>query len=174
MSGNANLPFHPVADIFPMMENPEFQNLVGDIREHGLIDPIMLHTDGSILDGRNRYRACIEAEVEPVFTTWNGTIGTETAFVISRNIHRRHLTREQKREMIAALLKENPERSNRQIAKDVKADDKTVGAVRKAMESTAEIPQLDKTTGADGKARPAKRDHEIEIGPDADDGCCGR
>ena len=151
------LRFHPIADIFPLMENPEFQNLVADIREHGLIDPITLHLDGSILDGRNRYRACIEAGVEPVFETWGGPNGAETSFVISRNIHRRHLTHDQKREMIAALLKATPERSNRQIARDVKVDDKTVGTVRKAMEATAEIPQLDKTTGEDGKARPAKR-----------------
>ena len=155
--------FHPVADLFPLMEGTEFSALVNDIREHGLIDPIMLHSDGSILDGRNRYRACLEAGVDPVYDTWSGN-SSEAAFVISRNIHRRHLTRDQKHELIAALLKEIPERSNRQIAKDVKVDHKTVSAERSKLEATGEIPQLDKTMGADGKARPAKR--VIEVGAD--------
>ena len=43
------------------------------------------------------------------------------AYVISANIHRRHLTAEQKRELIAKLIKATPEKSNRQIAATVKA-----------------------------------------------------
>ena len=80
-------------------------------------------------------------------------------YVISANIQRRHLTGEQKRELIAKVLKAKPEQSNRQIAKQVKSDHKTVGQMRDKMESTGEIPQLEKTTGADGKARkqPTKR-----------------
>src|SRR5262249_11798019 len=76
------------------------------------------------------------------------------AYVVSANIHRRHLTAKQRRELIAALLKANPERSNRQTATLTKADHKTVGGVRRELEGTGEIPQLNKTTGQDGKARP--------------------
>jgi hypothetical protein len=75
------------------------------------------------------------------------------AYVISANIHRRHLTSAQKVELIAALLKATPERSDRATAKIAKVSDKTVGAVRERLEATAEIPQLEKRTGADGKAR---------------------
>jgi hypothetical protein len=75
---------------------------------------------------------------------------------LSLNVHRRHLTPEQKRDLIAELLKATPEKSNRQIADEVKADHKTVGKVRAEKEATGEIPQLKKTTGKDGKARPAK------------------
>jgi hypothetical protein len=74
-------------------------------------------------------------------------------FVISANVHRRHLAAEQKRELIAKILKAKPEASNRKIAKQTKADHKTVAAVRGDLESTGEIPQLEKTTGADGKQR---------------------
>ena len=72
---------------------------------------------------------------------------------MSANIHRRHLTAEQKRESIAKVLKAQPSKSNRTIAKQAKVDDKTVAVVRGKLEATAEIPQLTKTVGKDGKAR---------------------
>jgi hypothetical protein len=77
------------------------------------------------------------------------------AYVVSANIHRRHLTAEQRRELIARVLKADPSKSNREIGRQTKADDKTVAAVRREKEATAEIPQLDKTTGRDGKSRPS-------------------
>jgi hypothetical protein len=43
--------FHRYANLFPLMEGPEFAELVEDIRANGLHEPIMLH-EGKILDGR--------------------------------------------------------------------------------------------------------------------------
>jgi hypothetical protein len=78
------------------------------------------------------------------------------AYVVSANLHRRHLTAEKKREVIEQLLKGNPEKSNRQIAQTVKASPTTVGAVRSELEATVQIGQLMKTVGKDGKERPTK------------------
>ena len=78
-------------------------------------------------------------------------------YVISANIQRRHLTSEQKRELIEKLLKAKPEQSNNQIAKQVKVNDKTVAKVRTGLEATSEIPKLKKTIGKDGKERPARK-----------------
>ena len=78
-------------------------------------------------------------------------------YVIAANLHRRHLSVDDKRDLIAKLLKATPEQSNRAIAKQVKADGKTVAKVRTDLEATAEIPQLEKTAGKDGKKRPARR-----------------
>ena len=57
--------FHPVAELFPLLGGNEFDGLVKDVREHGLREPIWLHQDGRIIDGRNRYLACLEAGIEP-------------------------------------------------------------------------------------------------------------
>jgi hypothetical protein len=77
-------------------------------------------------------------------------------YVLSVNVHRRHLTPEQNRELIAKLLKAQPEKSNRAIGKQVKKHHETVGAVRNELEATGEIRQLTKTVGEDGKARTTK------------------
>ncbi len=79
------------------------------------------------------------------------------AYVVSKNVHRRHLTQEQRRDLIAKVLKATPEKSNLQIAKQVKADDKTVAKVRAKLESTSDIPKLKKTKGKDGKSRPVRQ-----------------
>jgi hypothetical protein len=85
------IPFHPVASIFPMMTGEEYEALKADIAANGLLEPIWLHPDGSIIDGRNRYNACIEAGTEPAFRQWDGD-GSLVSFVVSLNLHRRHLT----------------------------------------------------------------------------------
>ena len=92
---------HPAAEIFPLMEGPTFDALVGDIREHGQREPIVV-LERLILDGRNRYRACQKLGIKPITVEWDGS-GTPEAYVISKNVHRRHLN-ETQRAMIAARL----------------------------------------------------------------------
>jgi hypothetical protein len=79
------------------------------------------------------------------------------AYVVSRNIYRRHLTAEQKRELIANLLKATPEKSDRQIAKTVKVDHKTVASVRAEKEGRGEIPHVAKRQDAKGRQQPARK-----------------
>jgi hypothetical protein len=164
------LHFHPLADLFPLMEGDEFDALVADIKANGLREQIVLY-EGKVLDGRNRYRALRALGVSPVdiprhpFGSFCGRDalpardpGRDPAgFVASRNIHRRHLSAEQKRELIAKLIKAQPERSNRQIAKQVKVDHKTVGAARAGLEGRGEIPHVERRTDTKGRKQPTKK-----------------
>jgi ParB-like chromosome segregation protein Spo0J len=90
-----------------------------------------------------------------------------TAYVIGLNIHRRHLTSAQKRDAIAALLKANPEQSDRAVAAIAKVDHTTVGTVREKLESTGGIPQLKERKGKDGKTRTAtpKKQEVAKVDP---------
>jgi N6-adenosine-specific RNA methylase IME4 len=81
------------------MADDEFEALKADIAANGLREPIWLHPDGRILDGRNRYRACCDLGLVPEYKTWDGN-GSLAAFVVSLNLHRRHLSSSQ-RAMIA-------------------------------------------------------------------------
>jgi N6-adenosine-specific RNA methylase IME4 len=101
-SQNTTLAFHPIADIFPLLEGAAFDALVSDVQANGLREPITLHPDGSILDGRNRYRACLSAGIKPTFKKWDG-VGSAVAFVVSLNLRRRHLD-ESGRAMVAAKI----------------------------------------------------------------------
>jgi hypothetical protein len=83
--------------------------------------------------------------------------GDPYAYVISANIHRRHLTAEQKRDLIAKLLKATPEKSNRQIAETVKASHHTVSAVRTEMEGRGQIAHVETHTDTNGREQPAHK-----------------
>jgi hypothetical protein len=99
------LTFHPLADIFPLLEGDAFAALVADIVAHGLREPIIVDADGVILDGRNRFRACLEGAVPVCTRVFDGD--DPLAFVISANVHRRHLD-ESRRAMVATKLASMP------------------------------------------------------------------
>jgi hypothetical protein len=91
-----------------MLADDEAKALAHDVFEHGLREPITL-LEGKILDGRNRYFACLDAGVKPRFTHYKGD--NPAAYVISHNLRRRHLD-ESQRAMVAAKLANLPRGSN--------------------------------------------------------------
>jgi len=91
---------HPLAELFPMLPEQEVRQLADDIVTFGQRVPIVL-LDGKILDGRNRYAACRFANVEPVTAEYDGD--DPLNFVLSHNLHRRHLT-ESQRALVAAKI----------------------------------------------------------------------
>lgn len=85
-----NLKPHPLAEVFPMADMDSYKALVKDIKEHGLLERITVF-EAKILDGRNRFKACIEAGIEPKTKPFEGDNPEE--FVHSANINRRHLSK---------------------------------------------------------------------------------
>jgi hypothetical protein len=101
-----DFPIHPAAEIFPAMRPEEFAALKADIKANGQRDPVTLH-EGTLLDGRNRARACRELKIECKTEEWGGEGGDPVAFVLSRNLHRRHLDTSG-RAMVAARIANLP------------------------------------------------------------------
>jgi hypothetical protein len=170
------LPFHPLADMFPLLEGKDFDHLVEDIKKNGLREKIDLY-QGKIADGRNRYRALLRLGVDPSVepdkyfrkAIYTHTIGGEIApheqnnddrvraYIISRNIHRRHLTAEQKRDLIAKLLIADPGKSDRQVAKQTGVSNTHVGKLRKELEKSGDVSTVDTRTDTKGRKQPARK-----------------
>ena len=90
---------HPLCTLYPRMQLAEFEQLKQDIRVNGLQQAIVLK-DGMILDGGNRYQACLELGITPKFVQFEGE--NAATFVQSMNLHRRHLTPGQQAVIVAA------------------------------------------------------------------------
>jgi hypothetical protein len=141
------LPIHPACELFPLMTPAELRALGEDIRANKPQFPIATWFDPMrkvelLVDGRNRLDAMEKVGLptaEVMSCRSRLTCIDPWDFVVSANIKRRHLTAEQKRELIAKLLKATPEKSDRQIAETVKASHHTVGVVRGKMESRGQI-----------------------------------
>jgi hypothetical protein len=176
---------HPAAELFPMMSETELRALSEDIKEHGIKIPIVFWAENpshrySLLDGRSRLDAAELAGIKittnkrglptnapyvlqyghrdrhyPLDGEWTRTDPYE--YVVTANLHRRHLTAEQKRELIAKVVKADPTKSDRAIAKTTKTDHKTVASVRAAKERRGEIPHVKTRTDTKGRKQPAKK-----------------
>lgn len=96
--------FHEAANIFPMMGDDDLERLADDIQAHGQTDAIET-LDGKILDGRNRFRACQLRGIKPEFMQAQCNGSTPTEYVVSKNLHRRHLS-ESQRSVIGARIQE--------------------------------------------------------------------
>lgn len=94
--------FHEVANIFPLLVGDEYESFKADIAKNGQLESIWVY-DNTIIDGRNRYRACVDLGIEPKFRQWEGD-GSLVAFVVSLNARRRQLSTGQKAACAVLLL----------------------------------------------------------------------
>jgi ClpX C4-type zinc finger/ParB-like nuclease domain len=157
---------HEAAELFPMMSEEELRALADDIKKHGLHEPVAI-LDGKLVDGRNRLSALelngtklVTGNGQPEWANipFRNIKGADpVAYVVSNNVLRRHLSPEQKRELIEKLVKACPEKSDRQIAETVKASPTTVGTVRARMEAKGDVSKLDTRTDSKGRQQLAHK-----------------
>ncbi|MFA5924050.1 MAG: hypothetical protein WC856_22625 [Methylococcaceae bacterium] len=96
---NQTIELHPLCTYFPRMSDDEFNALKDNIQDHGQTHPIYT-LDGMILDGGNRYRALCELGIDPIIIEYTGS--SPTQFILSSNLHRRHLTQGQSAAIVSA------------------------------------------------------------------------
>jgi hypothetical protein len=177
------LAVHAATELFPPLPEAELRELAEDIRLNGLRAPLVSWDGGDgpvLLDGRNRLDALALAGLlyetgdrHVGLKTWNGTkwcdasgdriqfhhVHGDDPYVLacSLNIRRRHLTAEQKRDLIAKLVKATPEKSNRLIAHQVKVSHPTVAKVRKQLEQAGDVEKVSTSIDSKGRKQPAKK-----------------
>lgn len=145
--------------VLPRLSDDDYAALKADIALRGVLVPVEYDDSGNVLDGHHRILACGELGI----TDWPRVVregmSEEEKRLHARqlNLARRHLDRAQKRDLIAAQLKDTPKKSNRQIAEDLKVDHKTVQAVRQASQRRGEIPHVSKIVDKSGRSQPVKR-----------------
>ena len=132
---------HPVANVVPSMTDDAFQRLKADIKEHGQQEPAWLW-DGKIIDGRHRYQACKDLDKELKTREWHGDESDLLPFVLSANLHRRHLNSAQRAALAVAVEEYEAEKAKeRREATQIKDGKPPVGGGKKS------------TTEGKGKAR---------------------
>ena len=166
------LPVHDAANLFPLISKDELGELAADIAKNGLLERIAVHFDREgkcqLLDGRNRLDA-LQSLGRNLFDDKgnllsdlyrkleNDSESEIVAFIVSKNIRRRHLTAEQKRDLLVKLLKADPTKSDRQIAKMVGCDHKTASKKRREEEGRGEIPHVKRRSDSKGRKQPARK-----------------
>lgn len=130
---------HPLADLFPELPKDEFEKLKRDIEEHGQLEPIVVDGDESVvLDGRHRLKACRELGIAPRLLHFSRvTVSmTESEFIWSMNVLRRHLTDDQRavlgvqwsdaeKKASAERQKASQAKPGEQVGRQVRADSPT-------------------------------------------------
>jgi len=136
----------------PLSEE-DFAALEADILERGVLVAIEFDEDGNVLDGHHRLAICKKHGIEdyPKIVRTGWTEEQKRTHSRRMNLARRQLTREQKRSLIEAELRETPSSSNRKIARLLGVDHKTVASLRTKLAAGGEIPHVSTVSGGDGK-----------------------
>lgn len=135
---------HPLSAAFPAMPENELGALALDIEAHGQREPGVIF-EGMVLDGWHRYLACEKAGIEFRCAEFYGA--DPVAFVLSRNLHRRHLTASQRAAAVVAAHKWRPHGDQ---SRSVPGTDRTTKEMAKAAEvspSTIEHAKAAETAG---------------------------
>jgi hypothetical protein len=151
----ANVIDETAYQVMPPLSKEEYAALKADIEIHGVLVPVEYDEDGNILDGHHRVQACKELGK----TDWPRMVRSGLDDAGKRqharrlNMARRHLNQEQRRDLIAAFLRDHPDWANNRVAAEFGVHNETVDTVR----TVYGIRKPDHTVGKDGKSYPSKK-----------------
>ena len=97
---------HELSAIFGDMPTDDYQSLLASVEKDGFMDPKIKLLDGKVLDGWHRYRAGRELNLlrKLKFQQWDEKDdGDPQAFVLARNIERRHLNASQRAQIVVSF-----------------------------------------------------------------------
>lgn len=126
---SGSLKQHPLSAAFPSMPESDLAVLSDDIEKHGQREKGVLY-EGMVLDGWHRYIACSKAGVQFKSAEFDGE--DPVAFVLSRNLHRRHLTASQR--ALAVVETTNWRPHGDQKSRSAAAADRTTAEMARAAE----------------------------------------
>lgn len=125
--------------VMPRLSADEYADLEADIIAHGVQVPITVTEDGRIVDGHHRDEIARKHQLHCPRVTATGSEDELQGLAFSLNLNRRHLNREQRRELIAESLRLAPQMSNREHARRTGASKTTVNSVRDEMQESGQI-----------------------------------
>jgi ParB-like chromosome segregation protein Spo0J len=142
--------------LLPPLDAETYAGLRANIAVNGVQVPVVRDERGYILDGFARVKIAKELGYECPSVRVRGLMEQEKrSQVRALNLARRLLDYSARSQIIADELKENPDRSNRWIARSLGVHHDTVIAVRHELTSTGQVSQSNRLTGQDGRVRPA-------------------
>lgn len=153
--------------VMPRLSAEEFAELEASILESGVQVPISVSADGLIIDGHHRDEIARKHSLHCPRVVVEGDEGKLRSLAFSLNLHRRHLSREQKRQVIAESLKADPQLTNREHGRRTGVADTTVARTRRDLEESAAIPhfseRIDPRTGnaSQSASRPRPADEVV-------------
>lgn len=144
--------------VMPPLSAAEYAELRADIEAHGVGVAIIVDADGRVIDGHHRQKIAKHLGIPCPSTTVVGYSDAELRDMAYRlNLHRRHLSQQQKREALAASIEADPDLSDRQHGARIGADHKTAGVIRARLEERGEVPHVVQRTDSTGRQQPATK-----------------
>lgn len=154
--------------VMPPPSAEDYKTLEESILSQGVLEPVLYEENGYILDGHTREEICKKHGLDYPKNTLLGLSEEEKLEIAyDKNLARRHLSMQQKRNLIKARLIANPNLSDRSIANMLQVSGNTVRAVRQKLISTAQIAQLTERVGEDGKTRKLPKPRKMQMLPPA-------
>lgn len=155
----------------PRLSDDEYASLEASIREHGIQVPILVDENKSIIDGHHRHEIAERLGIEcPRRFAIDLSDEQKRTLALSLNVDRRHLTRDQRRQLVESSLKADPHLSDRQHAERTGVSPTTVGARRSELEAAGLVSNLDTRTGKDGVEQPSTKAPAPDLSGEAESG----